>query len=80
MWTLPWRPPWNKSLAFDTRFDSGKINDGFDSHNGLDSHDSHDGHDALDGHDAAMYQEVANYTVVINAIHPACRRFSHPKN
>ena len=77
---LPRRPPWNESLAFDIWFDSGKMNDGFDSHNGLDSHDSHNGHDALEGHDAAMYQEIASYTVVINAIRPACRKFSHPKN
>ena len=77
---LPRRPPWNESLAFDIWFDSGKMNDGFDSHNGLDSHDSHNGHDALEGHDAAMYQEIASYTVVINAMRPACRRLSHPKN
>ena len=64
--------PENEFLAFDTRFESKKIEKKMND--GLDSHDSHD------GHDAAMYQEVASYTVVTNAMRPAYRRLSHPKN
>ena len=38
--------PWNKFFAFDTQFDSGKMNVGFDGqygHNSQDGFDSHDG-------------------------------------
>ena len=44
---------WNEFFAFDTRFESKKIEKKMNG--GLDSYDSHDGHNVLDGHDAAMY-------------------------
>ena len=46
---------WNAIITFDTRFDSGKISDGFDEHDSLDSHNGHDGHDTFNSHNAAMY-------------------------
>ena len=35
--------PWNEFLAFDTRFNSGKINVGFDVQDGYDSYVGFDG-------------------------------------
>ena len=44
---VPQRLPWNKFLAFDTWFNSGKVNVGF---NGRDGHDSHVRFDGQYGH------------------------------
>ena len=49
-WTVPWRLPWNKFLAFNTRFISGKMNDGFDGYNGYNGHNSHNDYDGFDSH------------------------------
>ena len=52
-WTVPQRLPWNGFLAFDTRFNSGKMNVGFD---GQGNHDSHVGFDGQYGHDSHEYR------------------------
>ena len=77
---------WNAFLVFDTRFNSGKMNVGFNGQNGHNSHDGlndQDGHDVQNGLDGHDNHSGPNGHNKVNAMNPACAagtRASHQED